>query len=493
MTDYKSLVSDCDVEIRAGRTHQVAKLLAALNATKVPREWRLPLAEICRRAGLYSLGLTLLRHLVNVERGTGHLQQATHAELAEYSVLLMRIGAVGEALERLQGVDSNHVPDVLLYRAFGQFYRWEFAGAAQDLEEYLRKPLPDYSRLIGKVNLAHAYVESRCFGPARDLLEENIQEAGIKGHFLLQSNCLAMRAQVDLWEGKLADARTTFEQASQLVPSNSKAAGFIGKWRLILQALESRSALTLEDLRVAARKTKDWESLREADLFSLKINFENTRFLHLVFGTPFSGYRQRICTELGYLPDRSIYILGPKASPRLDLRTGEIDGIPTRNQGRKCHQLIEVLLRDFYAPMRLGGVFHELFPGEYFDIGSSPNRVHQILHRTRLWIREMDIPISITENEGFFALELTGKFSFRVPIEREPVDPLTLRLEQISRLFPDEAEFSAKDVQSRLNVSKSTVRHILNFGIQSGRILRMGPQSLTIYKVLSATRSTKVA
>ena len=44
---------------------------------------------------------------------------------------------------------------------------------------------------------------------------------------------------------------------------------------------------------------------READLFSLKLKFDLVQFLHLVFGTRYPKYRQRICEKLGDLPARA--------------------------------------------------------------------------------------------------------------------------------------------------------------------------------------------
>src|SRR5262249_1530027 len=127
-----------------------------------------------------------------------------------------------------------------------------------------------------------------------------------------------------------------------------------------------------------ALASHNWEDARLADLYSVQIDFKNSKFLHLIFGTPFQGFRTKIYNEIGHKPDRSTYYLGEKQAPRLDLANGEIGGLPAFNVGRKIHQLIEILLRDFYHPLRIAGIFSELFPGEHFDVSSSPDRTHAV-------------------------------------------------------------------------------------------------------------------
>src|SRR5205807_7801047 len=127
------------------------------------------------------------------------------------------------------------------------------------------------------------------------------------------------------------------------------------------QALQNQNLEPLQRLRAMAQNAQDWEGMREADLFTLKLDFQRSRFLHLIFGTPYEEYRTRIMRETGQENDRTVYVFGEKQAPRLDLRTAEIDRHPALNPGRKSHQLIEVLLRDFYRPQRVPAIFSNLF------------------------------------------------------------------------------------------------------------------------------------
>src|SRR5665213_926712 len=206
MNSYQELIAACEADVRASQTQNVSKRLAKLNTSRVPREWRLPLANICRRAGLHSLGITLLTRGVHPQK-TNPVEAASPQELAEYAVLLLRSGALSEALTTLNGVKPSQVPESLLYRGFCHFSGWDFDQAIPCLEEYLRSPLAAYAGLVGKVNLAYAYVECGMSDKAAALLEENIDFAGTHGHTRLQGNCHSLRAQLHLKNSEFDQAR----------------------------------------------------------------------------------------------------------------------------------------------------------------------------------------------------------------------------------------------------------------------------------------------
>jgi hypothetical protein len=144
MKQYAALIQTCESEIRQGNSHGASKRLKSLNPGEVPLEWRLPLAQICRRSGLYSLGLKLLFRLIHVETKKS-VRPCTGAELAEYSILLLRSGVRQEALDRLNRIDTVEVPEARLYRAFCLFGRWEYPAAVAELECYLKASLSRWS------------------------------------------------------------------------------------------------------------------------------------------------------------------------------------------------------------------------------------------------------------------------------------------------------------------------------------------------------------
>jgi hypothetical protein len=473
MKRYQVLISQCDTDIRAGHSYLVAKRLSGIDAGRVPREWKAPLAKICRRAGLYSMGLTLLGKLIHPPTKTGQAPEATSIELAEYAVLLMRSGALTEAQDYLRGVDISQAPDALLYQAFGHFLRWEFTKAIPHLEKYLTTSISNYARLVGQTNLAYAYVETKQYQFALELLDNLVQTTASEGHQLLEYNCRAYRAQVYVQQNDLSRAKEELASFPQGVASANDHF-VVQKWKLILDGLESKRIEPFNRLRDAAEKRRDWAACREADFFSLKVHYSVERALHLYFGSPSLEFREHIVTEFGFVPDSQFYVLGPKAAPCLNLLTGEIDGRTALRAGGMCLQLIGVLLNDFYQPMRIAGLFSALCPNEHFIVSSSPDRVHQIIRRTRRWLESKQIPVAISERDGFYSLHMTGLFSFRVPLIGRQAGLMDAHFENIRKAFSDAPSFSAKNASELLKLSKTTVFRLIKWAIENGKLERLG-------------------
>lgn len=474
MKKLEVLISACEEEIRQGRPFEAARRLRKLNLSRVPQPWRLPLARLCRRVALYNQGLTLLGKRIH---GDGKILKdpPTPAELAEYGAILLRSGAVSEAQNYLQRADASLAPDALLYRAFAHFMKWEFAESVPLLERFNGSDIPEYTRLVGQTNLGYALIESGEYARGRELLSIVIEQARSSGHSTLEKNSLCYRAFSHFQEGNFAKAQSDLESAKSSIsgqPTNDQLV--ILKYQLLFDGVRNRDLKPINDLRELAMKARDSASHREADLHALKIQFNLERFLYLYFGTPFQAFRERLCRELNFTPDRDTYVLGKKSAPRFDLSTGMIDGRLAINPGHKCHQLIDVLLADFYQPMRINAIFASMFPGEYFMDGFSHDRVHQVIRRTRAWFKELKLPASIKEQSEFYRLELDGDLSFRIPLERVKIDPMHLQFRALQEKFRHRPLFSAREVREALGIPKTSAFRLLSWAIESKYLERMG-------------------
>ena len=481
-TDYQALADQADAAIRAGRADLAARALKTLNSAKIARPWRLPLARLCRRSGLWALGLSLLAEVVH--SGKPSVAAATAAEKAEYGMLLFRMGATNEAALVLSQVDAVEAPEVHHFSALIHMQRWEFAQAIGEFDLYLQKQPAPYAALVARTNLALAQIERGGKSEARELLDENIRVCKDQRHVRMLCTNLAYRAQLHVLCDDRAAARADIREGEPILESadTSDRLLFV-KWKLILDALDADNLKPLQKLRSLALAANSWEDVRLADLYSLRVHFHMSRFLYLIFGTPFAGFRRRICREMGAMPDRDHFYLGPKKARRFDLTTGELDGAATAIRGEKPHQLFEVLLRDFYHPLRIAGLFSELFPGDCFDPKSSPNRTHAVINRTRAWLRENSIPVEIRESGGFYRLDMHGDFSFRIPLERRPVVALELELNQLAAAFAKPGTFTAAEARSELEVSRQTVQRIVDWALENNRLERVGDGRTTYYRL----------
>jgi hypothetical protein len=279
-------------------------------------------------------------------------------------------------------------------------------------------------------------------------------------------------------------AREELAAAGALLGSNQTFDQFfVRKWSAIADGLESADAAPVLAFREEAHARGDWESVREADRYALLIQFDEARFQHLMFGTPFESYRKRICRQLGRELTQTKFLFGDLQAPVMDVTTGRVNEGPGLALGRKCHQLIEVLLRDLYRPQRLGALFAELCPGEHFDLFSSPDRVHQLIRRTRRWTESENLPIQIHEHKGFYSLKMTGPFAFILPLHRQPVDIMSQHFQKLCSNFKPKQVFTAREARGAIALPRSSFQLFINWAIENGRVEKFGTQRDTCYRI----------
>lgn len=485
MRDLKSILQQCDEAIRAGQIPRAAAQLRKLNSAKIPSAQRLEAARLCRRAGLISQGLLMLAPLVRPQRKAADLQP-TPSESAEYGALLLRAGAVSEALGLLDSREVATAPEAWLYLAYCHLSQWSFGPAIENLQRYIQAPLDPYAKLVGQVNLAFANVSLGRNQDAESIAQEVIVQAEKHGHARLQANALAVSARAHLQENDFARAKEDLSAAEALIgDAATMDSFFIQRWNLTLQAMETGSVKPLDKLRGRAAECGDWDAIRAADLFELKVKFDERRFYHLLFGTPFPAYREHICRELGRAPARDVFVLGPKSAPRFDLRSGTLNGNYKLSEGRANHRLMDVLLQDFYRPMSLGTMFSKLFEGEYFNPTHSPARVRQAICRARGWLEKNRVPVEIVEDEGLYSLKITGAFSFCIPFERQPLNSMSLQFAKLRAKYAPGKPFAAREARDQLKFSRATFQRLIAWGLDSGKISRMGERNDVQYKIVA--------
>lgn len=484
-TEWQNFAEDCDALIKAGNLNSVVAKIKDLTLAAIPRHVRAPIAKLCRRVGLINEGLKLLYPAI---RGEAAFEiQPTAEETCEYAVLLSRNGSTEEALALLNGIDGAAHPEAYLYAAICEMALWNYATAVTKLEVYLSSGPNQYGRLIAGINLGASYLGVGRLEEAYRLLTTMIELARAQGAKRLTGNGLELRGQYFYRTGDVARAKQDLEDAAIVFGNSSGYDQLLTlKWGAILDSTVSLDPSPLIQVRQIAVERRHWETVREADLFALKIIFDQKKLDHLYYGSPMVGYRSWLRAQLPFEPSAN-FILGAANAPlKIDLRWGEIiEQGKVRTIGRKNLRLLRILFRDLYLPRNNGVLFASLYPEEYFNTHSSPLKIRQTLHRFRKWITANHLPLRLQfEPAGY---RLTIEETCAVIFEPDGANDhmLTPELTEVEKYFSSWNAFGAADVEAATGLSRSSVQRILNKAVDINLVKKQGKGQATVYKIVT--------
>lgn len=460
----------------------VAAAMAKLNLARVPRSFRQALAKVCRRAGLVERGLRLLHPIVRSARPLK--MTATPGEICEYAVLLSRNGSIAEALQLLGDVEDSFAPEARLYRGFCHISAWDYMAAQVHLEHFLKSPVDPYSALIARINLASCYVTTQRFDEARALLEEILSIARANQSTRLVGNALELQGQILIKANQLREARVLLGEAMDLFSREKSYDQLLTrKWLAVIDSLETNSTAPLDAFRSEAVARSHWESVREADLYRLKISFDQQRYDYLVYGTAMPAYRDRIQKEIGHQPSPT-YIWGKAERGFLDLTSGELEGLHGLPPGRKIHQLFQELAIDFYVPRNMGLLFAGLYPNEHFDVFHSPTRTKQLIRRARNWLRQNRFDTRIEFHQNGYRLLFGSGFGIKLALDQPTMTVEALQKRLIECAFPPGVRFTKENAIAQLGLSRSSFHRLVQSAIEQGWLKRMGAGRASSYEVI---------
>ena len=476
--NYVDTIEQLNREIRVGRSKNAKAKLQSLPLKSVPRRHRVDLANLCWRCGLPDLGLKFLAPVILSEQAQTR-KDASDQENLEYSVLLQKVGSVSEALKRLQSIDSQRYPKVNLYRAFCHFSQWRYSDSVTPLETYLgSSQITQREALIGKVNLLSALIGADRLDDARKFLMSVQADFDPEADPQLTGNLYELTGQLEIFTQNYELARKALDQAKTYL-SNDTSFGslFVDKWLSFLDAHKNKSVEPLLRFKEIAAASGHSELMRDLDMLQLKIQFAPSLFNRLIYGSPHIGYRKRALRFLNRVePLDDSCILSGNSSSILDLYFGCRDQEILFKQGKDIHRVLYALSCDMYRPISLAGLHEKMEPGEFFNIFSTPNKIHQLIHRARKEVTKKNLGLKIKETLHSYSMDTTQE-SLRYHIKKQmPVD-LQIQLE-FAKVYFESRGFKSQELCQLLKISKSTGQRILSYGsdkklIQSNRIGKM--------------------
>lgn len=476
--------------LRHGLARRGRARLRALQPRRLDRGSRLRVASLLRRAGETTAVLRLLNPLVRPPPRSA--ARATSGEIAEYAATLTRIGAAKEALDLLQPLDAKVYPEIPLFRAYAFFSQWRYAEAIPLLEQYVRMAKDSYWQTLGMVNLAAALVYERHTERADALLAQLSERTTKMDLKLLHANTLEISAQQAIYAKKWAKAEGLLDRAKTIVgdlPMLDEL--YIRKWIYVLNLRKNPKSAThrkaMAELKRAATERGHWETLRDCDRHLAIATKDAALCLRVYFGTPFLSYRDRLLEEFPTkikVPDEYFWDLGRKESAVCSALVGQPLGDGSRLKvGQLKHRLLGCLASDFYRPLRVATLFDELYPGEYYNPISSPNRVHQAVRELKMWLADARAPLDIREDHGSYRL-CGGRWGCRLRVpapgwwEKNSSDSLS-RL----RSAAGTALFTVQQASRWLKIPARTLRHQLSKAVEDSVVEKLGSGRSTRYRL----------
>lgn len=480
-------LNNCHSFIKEGKTDQAALILKTLNSAKIPRDLALETAKLCRRAGLFTKGLQVLKHIVATDKYDLQNTPATPKEIGEYSILLFKTGCINEALLRLGEIKSSQVEEASLYKGYAHIMQWDYNNAITELNKYIQAVPDSFSKLVAKVNLAAALVNVSHNEEAKQQIQQNISESITYNNKRLLANSYELLAQVEANQNNYSEAREFLEKAWKILENDvSSDQLFIIKWKAILDGLQHSDVSRLQVARQEALARGHWETFRDLDYYQLQIKFNPDLFSKLYCGTPFKAYKQKLRGKFKIqeqLPDHCIV---GDSGPVLDVRSSLIvDGGQLSLPPPQVQLAFQNIWSDLYRAQSVGSLFEKTYQGQYYNPDSSPNRVHRIIGRVREWILQNHLPIEIEFLQSGFKAHLKGSIRLLISnSEDAPIDNSTSMLVKWNRIesqFKNNTSLSSYQVADLLNESQSNSSRLLTWAVTNNILVKKGRGKATRY------------
>lgn len=496
--DWTLLLTTLERLVVASDHGLVKKALSEINFRQVPRVHTVSLAEISWRISEPLLALKVLNRVLFPKNELS--TQATTREKFVYATALSYLGASREAFSILESIDTKKEPEVLLRKALALFSEWRYADAIPLLHDFhQRTDVAPYRSLIGKVNLAAALIVEKHFDEASLLLTEIQSLCEIGGYALLSGNAFEMQAQIAFFKGDYARALANLENSkSRLKNQGGQFALFAEKWTVLSYAFRDRTPAGLLELRKFKQKAfalRQWETVRECDLFESALQQDIHLAKTLVLGTPFESYRRRIRNFVGkkmLANGRGELHLGTEFQDR---QTFIFDPYSVQQGGASLHTqrrllaLYDALTNDFYKPSHVGLLFERIYSDEKFNPFSSPKRVLSLIHRLNSWFRTQQVPLRVQLKKSEFRLQSDGDQHVIAKVQRG--QRLSKEAGGVSLLRDHfkQRTFSSQKVAVALNISKTSAQNLIAHGLRQQVIIQLGNGRSTRYAWNSKKRS----
>ncbi len=495
--NFEAVTSEIDELIRSGQRELAGLKIKEIKVSSIPRVHINSMANLARRTGQINLAWQMIAPIIRPKFPLA--TPATDIEKATYTIILLALGAIPEAVELLESANPQS-PEINLAYAFAHISRWNYLAAIPKLRLYLRsEKITLYEKMIAQVNLAASYVAT---GNAKDgspLLKEILEITSQNNWHLLNRNALEISAQLAIQLEKWSDGEKLLTQAKHGSDIQfSLDSFFVTKWQAIIKLLKNGptplALKELSEIRDLALQNKHWETIRDCDFYQAIMTQNSELALRLYFGTPFTSYRKRLMDRARdwlTLPNEYQWQVLAQPSTRVfNLSLGEeLSGTAKVKPGTALYRALVAITSDFYRPFSVGSLHSLVFPKEHFNPDSSPRRVSFLIQRLRGWFKENQLPLNIVSEADGFKLQATEPFTFileksgavKAAKTSEPAQYVAL-LKKL-KTQSEGKTLKTAEISEITHLSVRSVRYFLKWALEKNKVLKQGNGRESRYKI----------
>lgn len=477
--NWDAILENLENLIRTGQSSAALEKLLSITRSRIPDPLRISLSKIARRAGNGFLAIKIMRP--RVRQDGRKAMTASQKEITEYAAALIFVGSTNEAQKLLKKVDSDQVPEKLLYEAFAYFSQWNYRAAIPGLRKFIRnRSIDKYQSLVAQVNLSAAELLTNQEDRAWKRLKKIIEPLKKQNAKLLLQNINELQIQyavlVENWE--LMDE--LIKSTSDLnIDKDSIYSFYRKKWFLVSRLKrappeELKKILTeFIDFQNQAYSKGFWEVVRDCDYQIHRVTRSEAYHWKLWFGTSYESYRKKIESDFPQFkkaPQEWMWLPKPNAP-----RTDSIIDLNNLGITGKPYQLLIALFSDLYRPQSIGELFEQLYPGEYFDPKSSLQRIDQLIFRLRKILVYKNISLKIDVQNYEYKI----KTDCPVLLRRQQRHPIILQLQSI---FSKKKIIKNSDICTVLKISRRSATRLMQQAEEEGYVKKLGSAAHTAYK-----------
>jgi tetratricopeptide (TPR) repeat protein len=487
-----SFLDDLEKRIRDNTAPGLAHLIDTIKPSDIPRPLLARYANLIRRIGGIKYALKILNPVV---RNTASPPKVV--EVIEYASCLTRLFLSDEAIELLKEIQHDPHPEIQYELAAAHVSKWDYAGAIPYFKKYLTLPgLTPYKKCVGEINLGASYIYVHKLKEAKAVLEKLIEHATKDGFKLLVGNGLELLGEIALIERNFKVSKKFLLDAKEVLnESIARYDLYVDKWLVIAELLKEKgSEKTLRDanaLRKKITELKEWNTLREIELFKAIATDDANGVANVYYGVPYPEFRKRILSLWGKPLKVNPYFERKIGPGKLEVKrvfdvTRGLD-LPTGAQlkpGQAMHRMVQCLATDWYSPFSTTMLFSIVFKGSRYNPVTSPQQIYEIVKRTNEWFADHKIPLEVVRGQGGYRLRAKEAYVIKMQTNFSPHSKLDefLELLKSNGLLTN---FSVKMAEEKSGLPRRTVTRLLGDAVKEGKLTRQGKTQSTTYSFVN--------